>query len=59
MSGSSYVSYWRQETRLAVREADWDQRTEGFKNQVGIERRGPIRSGSGNMRMKSDNSWVG
>lgn len=54
VSGSSYGSYWRQETRLVLREADWDQRMKGLKNQVRFERRG-----TENMRMKSDNSWAG
>lgn len=54
MSGSSYGSYWRQETRLVLREADWDQRMKDLKNQIRFERRG-----TENMRMKSDNFWVG
>lgn len=47
---------------MVLREADWDQRIAwgwGVKNQVGIERKGHIGSGSGDMRMKPDNSWVG
>lgn len=59
MCGSSYRRHWRQETRLVISGVHCDQRMEGLKNQVGIERRGHIESGSGEMGMKSDNFGAG
>lgn len=42
-----------------LKEAEWYQHMEGFKKQVGIERRGHMGSGSGDVRLKSHSPWAG